>query len=79
MAAPKSYYKYGLLAALGFGALVEYDNLDILYNTLGRDTSAILKYARMIGEYRKLQRINKTVPDYFYETVKKHGDKVILK
>ena len=31
---PKAYYKYGLLAGLGIGALVEYENLDILFNTL---------------------------------------------
>ena len=73
---PKAYFKYGLLAGLGLGALIEYDNLDILYNTFGRDVKTIAMYARILLEYRKLQRLNKTVPDYFYETVQKHGDKV---
>ena len=73
---PKAYYKYGLIAGLGIGALVEYENLDILFNTFGRDVKTIAIYARILAEYRKLQRLNKTVPDYFYETVKKYGDKV---
>ena len=30
---PKDYLKYGLLAGLGLGALIEYDNLDIFFNT----------------------------------------------
>ena len=33
---PKKYYKYGLLAGLGIGAILEYENLDIAYNTLGQ-------------------------------------------
>ena len=68
---PKAYFKYGLLAGLGIGALVEYENLDILFNTFGRDVKTIAIYARILAEYRKLQRLNKTVPDYFYETAKK--------
>ena len=73
---PSSYYKYGLLAGLGIGALIEYENLDIFYNTFGRDVKTVAIYSRILYEYRKLQRLNKTVPDYFYDTVKKHGDKV---
>ena len=75
-AIPKDYYKYGLLAGLGIAGLVEYDNLDILYNTLGRDLQSVYRYGRILREYRKQQRQNKTIPDYFYETVTKFGDKV---
>jgi len=75
---PNSFYKYGLLAGLGIGALVEYENLDIFYNTFGRDIKTIAIYSRILFEYRKLQRLNKTVPDYFYETVKRHGDKPMI-
>ena len=74
---PKEYLKYGLLAGLGLGALIEYDNLDIFFNTIGRDVKNIIKYAGIIREYRSLQRNNKTVPHYFYETVTKFGDKVL--
>jgi len=40
---PKDYYKYGLAAALGVAAIIEYDKLDIVYNTLGRDLQAVWK------------------------------------
>ena len=76
---PKDYYKYGLLAGIGLGALIEYDNIDILLNTFSRDASSAFRYGRILAEYRKLQRQNKTVPDYFYDTVKKFGDKVKIK
>ena len=71
-----SSMKYGILAALGLGALIEYENLDVFFNTIGRDTKTLARYVQILREYRKLQRLNKTVPDFFYETVSKYGDKV---
>jgi hypothetical protein len=41
---PKEYYKYGLVAGLGLAAYAEFDKLDIIYNTLGRDLSSIYRY-----------------------------------
>jgi len=40
---PKEYYKYGLAAGLGLAAWAEYDKLDLIYNTLGRDLSSIYR------------------------------------
>jgi hypothetical protein len=40
---PKEYFKYGLAAALGLAAVVEYDKLDLVYNTLGRDLQSAVK------------------------------------
>ena len=73
---PKEYYKYALLAGLGIGALIEHENMDIAYHTLGRDVRAIARYGGIIREYRRIQRLNLTVPDYLYQSVKKFGDKV---
>ena len=73
---PKEYYKYALLAGLGIGALIEHENLDIAYHTLGRDMRAIARYGGIIREYRRIQRLNLTVPDYLYQSAKKFGDKV---
>ena len=69
-------YKYGLAAGLGLAALIEHENLDIFFNTFVRDVKTMATYARIIAEYKKLQRLNKTVPDYFYDTVQTFGDKV---
>ena len=76
--AGNNLYKYGLAAGLGLAALIEHDNLDILYHTLSRDVRTMATYARIIAEYKKLQRMNKTVPDYFYDTVKTYGDKPMI-
>ena len=73
---PKEYYKYGLLAGLGIGALLEYENLDIAYHTVGREARAVYAYAKILTLYAKIKRQNLTVPYFFYETVKKYGDKV---
>ena len=73
---PKEYYKYGLLAGLGIGALLEYENLDIAYHTVGREVRAVLGYAKILALYAKIKRRNLTVPYFFYETVKQYGDKV---
>ena len=73
---PKEYYKYGLLAGLGIGALLEYENLDIAYHTVGREVRAVFGYAKILSLYAKIKRQNLTVPYFFYETVKKYGDKV---
>jgi len=68
--AEKNLYKYGLAAGLGLAALIEHENIDIFLKTFLRDVKTIAIYARIIAEYKKLQRLNKTVPDYFYDTVK---------
>lgn len=75
---PGHYYKYGALAGLALGALIEYDNLDILYHTFGRDAQGIVKYAKIIREYRRVQRQNRSVADAFYDTVVKYGDKPMI-
>ena len=73
---PKEYYKYGLLAGLGIGALLEYENLDIAYHTVGREVRSLISYAKILRLYAKIKRQNLTVPYFFYETVKRYGDKV---
>ena len=75
---PKEYYKYGLLAGLGLGALLEYENLDIFFNTISRDVGAMLKFGRLLREYSRLQKQNRNIGQYFHETCLKYGDKVIL-
>ena len=75
---PKEYYKYGLLAGLGIGALLEYENLDIAYHTVGREARAVYAYAKILSLYAKIKRQNLTVPYFFYETVKKYGEKVYI-
>ena len=40
---PKEYYKYGLVAGLGLAAYAEYETLDIIYNTIGRDLTSIYR------------------------------------
>ena len=76
--AGNNLYKYSLAAGLGLAALIEHENLDILYNTLSRDVRTMATYAKIIFEYKKLQRLNKTVPDYFYDTVQTYGDKPMI-
>ena len=46
---PKEYYKYGLLAGLGIGALLEYENFDIVYHTVGREVRAVYGYAKILS------------------------------
>ncbi len=75
-AIPKEYFKYALWAGLGLGAIAEHRRIEVAYNTLGRDLRHGYTMIRILREYRKLQRENKTVPQYFYETVQKYGDKV---
>ncbi len=73
---PKEYFKYALWAGLGLAAIAEHKMIDLVYNTLGRDLRQGLRMVKLLAEYKKLQRQNKTVPQYFYETVQKFGDKV---
>ena len=40
---PKEYYTYGLAAGLGLAAYAEFDKLDLIYNTLGRDLMSIYR------------------------------------
>jgi hypothetical protein len=40
---PKEYYTYGLAAGLGLAAYSEFDKLDLIYNTLGRDLMSIYR------------------------------------
>ena len=41
---PKEYYKYGLVAGLGVAAIAEFDKLDLIYQTLGRDLMSVYRF-----------------------------------
>jgi hypothetical protein len=44
---PANYFKYGLAAGLGLAAYAEFDTLDLIYNTLGRDLMSIYRFASL--------------------------------
>ena len=69
-------YKYGLLAGLGLGTLIEYPNMKLAYHTLGRDMRA---FSRLFGILRKStywKRNKVTWPQIFAETCTKDPEKV---
>ena len=41
---PPEYYKYGLVAGLGLAAVAEFDTLDLIYHTLGRDLMSFYRF-----------------------------------
>ena len=50
---PPEYFKYGLVAGLGLAAVAEFDTLDLIYHTLGRDLMSFYRF----GIYEFLVRV----------------------
>lgn len=69
-------YQYGLWTGIGLGALVEYPNFSLAFNTLGRDLSSFWKLGRVLSKVKSAQRNNVTIPDLFAQTVRSFPDKV---
>jgi len=74
----KEYVKYGLYGGAALGLAVEYSNIKLAYNTLGRD----IEYAYRIGNGLRLMnnfaRDNMKIHQLFYKTYKAHPNKVMV-
>lgn len=71
-------YQYGLWTGIGLGALVEYPNFSLAFNTLGRDLSSFWKLGRVLSKVKSAQRNNVTIPDLFAQTVRSFPDKSMV-
>ena len=72
----KEVYKYGLLAGLGLGTLIEYPNLRLAYHTLGRDVYAFFRLAQALKKSANWRNNKITVPMIFAETCAKNREQV---
>lgn len=75
---PKEYVQYGLYGAAALGLIVELPNIRLAYNTLGRDLEYGYKIGNGLRHCLNFQKANMTIHQLFYNTMKKHPNKVMI-
>ncbi|XP_023328130.1 long-chain fatty acid transport protein 4 [Eurytemora carolleeae] len=74
----QEYLKYGMYGGAGLALAVEFQNLKLAYNTIGRDIEYGYRIGNGLRHMLNFQKNNMTIHQLFYNTCRNHPQKVMI-